>query len=136
MNDDLLSLCPSDSLCPGQTDEGVLVPEPLGQADGAANQEDVRQDPQLPGEGQGVVRGGQSLPFPGRSSRREATLDRQMDDEARMEEFTGHPASTFPYPLTFFTFALTDIWTLCGMKKEKNGSGLGIKQRVRTYTNC
>lgn len=47
----------SDSVCSGETDEGVLVPEPLRQADSAAHQENPGQDSQLPGEGQGVVRG-------------------------------------------------------------------------------
>lgn len=50
-----------DSLCSGETDEGVLVPEPLCQADRTAHQEDSGQDPQLSGEGQGVVRGGGAL---------------------------------------------------------------------------
>lgn len=46
-----------DSLCFGETNEGVLVPEPFCQADRPAHQEDPGQDPQLSGEGQGVLRG-------------------------------------------------------------------------------
>lgn len=46
----------SDSLCSGETDERVLVPEPLRKADSSANQEDAGQDSQFSGEGQGVVR--------------------------------------------------------------------------------
>jgi len=52
----LFFLSPSDSLCFGKTDEGVLVPEPVCQAHGVAHQEDPGQDSQLSGEGQGVVR--------------------------------------------------------------------------------
>lgn len=53
----LFILSPSDSLCSGETNEGMLVPKPLCQAYSAAHQEDPRQDSQLSGKGQGVVRG-------------------------------------------------------------------------------
>lgn len=53
----LFILSPSDSLCSGETNEGMLVPEPLCQAYSTAHQEDPRQDSQLSGKGQGVVRG-------------------------------------------------------------------------------
>lgn len=52
----LFILSPSDSLCSGETNEGMLVPEPLCQAYSTAHQEDPRQDSQLSGKGQGVVR--------------------------------------------------------------------------------
>lgn len=47
----------SDSLCFGETDERVLVSEPLRQADRTTHQEDLGQDSQLSGEGQGAMRG-------------------------------------------------------------------------------
>lgn len=47
----------SDAICSGETHEGVLVPEPICQANSTAHQEDPGQDSQLSGEGQGVVRG-------------------------------------------------------------------------------
>lgn len=46
-----------DSLCAGEADERVLVPEPFRKADRTAHQEDPGQDPQLSGEGQRVVKG-------------------------------------------------------------------------------
>lgn len=51
----------SDSIGSGETDEGVLVPEPICQANGTAHQEDPGQDSQLSGEGQGVMRGEEEL---------------------------------------------------------------------------
>lgn len=57
----LITICffrpsPSDFICSGEIDEGVLVPEPLCQANSAAHQENPGQDSQLHGQGQGVVR--------------------------------------------------------------------------------
>ena len=53
-----LVLSPSslDAVSSGEADEGVLVPKPVGAPHGAAHQEDPGQDPQLPGEGQGVLK--------------------------------------------------------------------------------
>lgn len=45
-----------DPVCPGETDEGVLVPEPLGSPHSPAHQKDPEQDPELPGERKEVVR--------------------------------------------------------------------------------
>lgn len=48
----VVSSCISDFNLHGQTHEGVLVPEPVGQADGVAHQKDSHKDRQLSGQNQ------------------------------------------------------------------------------------
>ena len=73
--------CPpllSDPLGSGETDERVLVPEPVCEADCTAHQEDPGENPQLPGEGQGVVRGASEAAARRRDQLREEQEQRSL----------------------------------------------------------
>lgn len=74
----VVSSCISDFNLHGQTHEGVLVPEPVGQADGVAHQKDSHKDRQLSGQNQnrhlrppprGRSGGGETCSWPSKTSR-------------------------------------------------------------------
>lgn len=118
-------LFPSDALCSGQTDERVLVPEPLCKADGTAHQEDPGQDPQLSGEGQRVLRGASEAA--GRHGRPWQVVRGQAEDQNNVPAATQPPHLWLPSTHIYLNmFELTHRLLL-----RKIGGNIVLKHPLR-----